>query len=116
MVTVDSTRKKEHTIALIKFALFKLSNPDKDKPDDKSIKKVLQTIASMSTLAGAGMGSSVLAGTSFIGGNILGIMSQDEKTVNYKYTKVNNMKTIAHTELTNVLLFVLTSCVILIFL
>lgn len=75
---------------IIKFALYKLSNPDKDKPDDKSIKKVLQTIASMSTLAGAGMGSSVLAGTSFIGGNILGIMSQDEKAINYKYTKVND--------------------------
>ena len=75
---------------IIKFALYKLSNPDKDKPDEKSIKKVLQTIASMSTLAGAGMGSSMLAGTSFIGGNILGIMSQDEKAINYKYTKVND--------------------------
>lgn len=75
---------------IIKFALYKLSNPDKDKPDEKSIKKVLQTIASMSTLAGAGMGSSILAGTSFIGGNILGIMSQDDKTINYKYTKVND--------------------------
>lgn len=75
---------------IIKFALYKLSNPDKDKPDEKSVKKVLQSIASMSTLVGAGMGSPLLAGSSLIGGNILGIMSQDDKTINYKYTKVND--------------------------
>lgn len=75
---------------IIKFALYKLSNPDKDKPDEKSVKKVLQSIASMSTLLGAGMGSPVLAGSAFIGGDILGIMSQDDKAINYKYTKVND--------------------------
>lgn len=75
---------------IIKFALYKLSNPDKDKPDDKSVKKVLQSIANMSTLVGAGMGNPVLSGGAFIGGNVLGIMSQDDKTVNYKYTKVND--------------------------
>lgn len=75
---------------IIKFALYKLSNPDKDKPDDKSVKKVLQSIASMSTLLGAGMGNPLLSGGSFIGGNILGIMSQDDKAINYKYTKVND--------------------------
>lgn len=75
---------------IIKFALYKLSNPDKDKPDEKSVKKVLQTIASMSTLVGAGVGNPLLSGSSFIGGNILGIMSQDDKALNYKYTKVND--------------------------
>lgn len=75
---------------IIKFALYKLSNPDKDKPDEKSVKKVLQQIAGMSTLLGAGMGNPIFSGGSFIGGNILGIMSQDEKAVNYKYTKVND--------------------------
>lgn len=75
---------------IIKFALYKLANPDKDKPDDKSVKKVLQSIASMSTLVGAGMGSPLLAGSSFLGGNMLGIMSQDDKAANYKYTKVND--------------------------
>ena len=75
---------------IIKFALYKLSNPDKDKPDEKSVKKVLQSIASMSTLIGAGMGNPILSSTSFIGGNMLGIMSQDDKAINYKYTKVND--------------------------
>ena len=31
----------------IKYALYKLANPDKDKPDNNAIKKVLTSIASM---------------------------------------------------------------------
>lgn len=74
----------------INFALYKLSNPDEDKPDEKSVKKVLTTIASMSTLVGASMGNPVLATGSILGGNVLGIMSQDTKALNYKYTKVTD--------------------------
>lgn len=74
----------------INFALYKLANPDADKPDEKSIKNVLRTIASMSTLVGASMGSPIIAGSSLIGGNIFGIMSQDTKALNYKYTRVND--------------------------
>ena len=74
----------------INFALYKLANPDADKPDEKSVKKVLTTIASMSTMVGAGMGNPVLAAGSLIGGNVLGIMSQDTKALNYKYTKVTD--------------------------
>ncbi len=71
----------------INFALYKLANPDADKPDSKSVKKVLTTIASMSTLVGASMANPLLAGSSLIGGNILNIMSQDTKALNYKYTR-----------------------------
>lgn len=74
----------------INFALYKLANPDADKPDEKSIKNVLKTIAGMSTLVGASMGSPIFAGSSLIGGNILGIMTQDTKALNYKYTRVND--------------------------
>ncbi|MBO6087352.1 hypothetical protein J6P92_03280 [bacterium] len=74
----------------INFAIYKLANPDEDKPDEKSVKKVLSTIAGMSTLLGAGMGNPVVAASSLIGGNVLGIMSQDTKALNYKYTKVND--------------------------
>lgn len=74
----------------INFALYKLSNPEEDKPDEKSVKKVLSTIASMSTLVGAGMGNPILATGSIIGGNVLGIMSQDTKALNYKYTRVTD--------------------------
>lgn len=74
----------------INFALYKLSNPEEDKPDGKSIKSVLGNIASMSTLAGASMGSPMLAAGSLLGGNLLSIFSQDTKALNYKYTKVND--------------------------
>lgn len=74
----------------INFALYKLANPDADKPDEKSVKKVLTTIASMSTIVGAGTGNPLIAASSMIGGNVLGIMSQDTKALNYKYTKVND--------------------------
>lgn len=74
----------------IKFAIYKLSNPDKDKPDTGAVKKVLSTIAGMSTLVGAGMGNPVMASAALIGGNTLGIMSQDTKALNYKYTQVTD--------------------------
>lgn len=74
----------------IKFAIYKLSNPDKDKPDAGAIKKVLTTIAGMSTMVGAGMGNPVLASAALIGGNTLGIMSTDTKALNYKYTQVTD--------------------------
>ncbi len=78
---------KSDTIA---FALYKLSNPDEDKPDEKSVKKVLTTIASMSTLVGAGIGNPLIATGSMLSGNVLGIMSQDTKALNYKYTRVTD--------------------------
>ena len=74
----------------IKYALYKLANPDKDKPDNNAIKKVITSIASMSTLLGATTGNPLLACASLIGGNTLGIMSQDTKALNYKYTKVGD--------------------------
>lgn len=74
----------------IKFAIYKLSNPDKDKPDDGAVKKVLQTIAGMSTFLGATSGNPAFAGAALIGGNTLGIMSQDTKALNYKYTQVTD--------------------------
>ena len=74
----------------IKFAIYKLSNPDKDKPDSGAVKKVLSTIAGMSTMVGCGMGNPVLASAALIGGNTLGIMSTDTKALNYKYTQVTD--------------------------
>ena len=74
----------------IKFAIYKLSNPDKDKPDNGAVKKVLSTIAGMSMFVGAGMGNPALASAALLGGNTLGIMSQDTKALNYKYTQVTD--------------------------
>ena len=74
----------------IKFTIYKLSNPDKDKPDSSAVKKVLTTIAGMSTMVGVGLGNPVLASSALIGGNTLGIMSTDTKALNYKYTQVTD--------------------------
>ena len=74
----------------INFALYKLANPDADKPQKSTVKNMLRTIASMSTLAGATMANPLLAGSSLIGGDFLNIMSQDTKALNYKYTKVSD--------------------------
>lgn len=74
----------------IKFAIYKLSNPDKDKPDSSAVKKVLTTIAGMSTFLGAGTGNPILASAALIGGNTLGIFSHDTKALNYKYTQVTD--------------------------
>lgn len=74
----------------IKYALYKLSNPDADKPNEKSVKKVLTTIANMSTLVGAGSANPLLATGAFFTGSMLNIMGQDTKAMNYKFTKVND--------------------------
>lgn len=74
----------------INYALYKLANPDEDKPDTKSVKSVLSNIANLSSLAGATIGNPAIAAGSFLGGNLLGIFSQDTKALNYKYTKVND--------------------------
>jgi len=74
----------------ISFALYKLANPDEDKPNEKSVKKVLLNIASMSSLVGAGMGNPILATGSILGSSVLGIFAQDTKALNYKYTKVSD--------------------------
>ena len=75
---------------VINFARYKLADPDENKPNEKSVKKVLTTIAGMSTLVGAGMGNPLLASGALIGGNMLGIMTQDTKALNYKYTRVTD--------------------------
>jgi len=74
----------------INFALYKLANPDEGKPNENTVKKVLLNIASMSTLVGAGIGNPMIAAGSMLGSNIFGIMGQDQKALNYKYTKVTD--------------------------
>jgi len=74
----------------INFALYKLSNPEEDKPNEKSVKKVLLNIASLSSLVGAGIGNPLIATGSMLGSSVFGIMSQDTKALNYKYTRVTD--------------------------
>jgi len=83
----QGTATKSETIM---YAIYKLSNPDKDKPKNEVAKKVISSIAGMSSVAGACIGSPLITSAALIGGNTLGIMSQDSNALNYKYSKVSD--------------------------
>lgn len=74
----------------IKFALYKLSNPDADKPDESIVKKIIRPLASFSSVAGAGFMNPVAATTALMGGSLANALTFDDKDLNYKYTKVND--------------------------
>lgn len=74
----------------IKFALYKLSNPDADKPNDSIIKKIIRPLSSVSSIAGAGLGDPFSATAALVSGHFLNSMSYNDKDLNYKYTKVTD--------------------------
>lgn len=81
------TASKSETI---KFALYKLSNPDADKPDESIIKKIIRPVASFSSIAGSGFMSPVAAASALMSGSLINSLSFDDKDLNYKFTKVND--------------------------
>lgn len=83
----QGTASKSETI---KFALYKLSNPDADKPNENIMKKIIRPIASFSSLAGAGFMSPVAATSALMSGSLINSLSFNDKDLNYKYTKVND--------------------------
>ncbi len=75
----------------IKYTIYKLSNPDEDKPNENIIKKIIKPIASFSTIAGTALSSNpFMASGALIGGGLLGALTKDDKELNYKFTKVND--------------------------
>ena len=74
----------------IKFALYKLSNPDADKPDETIIKKIIRPLSTVSSIAGAGIGNPFAATGALISGQLLNSLSFNDKDLNYKYTKVTD--------------------------
>lgn len=74
----------------IKFALYKLSNPDADKPDQTIIKKIIRPLSTVSSIAGAGLGDPFTATAAMFGGHLLNSLSFNDKDLNYKYTKVTD--------------------------
>ncbi len=74
----------------IKFALYKLSNPDADKPDENIIKKIIRPLSTASSIAGAGLGDPFSATAALVGGHLLNSLSFNDKDLNYKYTKVTD--------------------------
>lgn len=74
----------------VKFIVYKLSNPDEDKPNESIVKKIIQPISTVGSLAGIGIGNPVAAISSIMGSSVLGSMSVDDKDLNYKFSKVND--------------------------
>lgn len=74
----------------IKFALYKLANPDADKPDETVIKKIIRPLSTAASIAGSGLGDPVSSAAAMIGGHFLNSLSFNDKDLNYKYTKVTD--------------------------
>lgn len=74
----------------IKFAMYKLSNPNVDKPDQNIIKKIIRPLAGFSSIAGAGFVSPVAATTALAGSSLINSLSFNDKDLNYKFTKVGD--------------------------
>lgn len=74
----------------IKFIVYKLSNPDEDKPDNSVVKKIIKPISTVGTVAGIGIGNPIAAVSSIMGSSILNSMSINDKDLNYKFSKVND--------------------------
>lgn len=74
----------------VKFIVYKLSNPDEDKPNQSIVKKIIQPLSTVGSLAGIGIGNPIAAISSIMGSSVLGSMSIDDKDLNYKFSKVND--------------------------
>mgnify|MGYP005798564107 FL=1 len=75
----------------IRYAIYKLSNPEENKPDEGIIKKIIKPVASFSSIAGTAMSDNpYMAAGALIGGSLVGAITSDDKKVNYKFTKVND--------------------------
>lgn len=75
----------------IKYTIYKLSNPDENKPNEGIIKKIIKPIASFSSIAGTALSSNpYMASGALIGGSLLNAFTRDDKEINYKFTKVND--------------------------
>lgn len=74
----------------VKFTIYKLSNPDADKPDEGVIKRVIRPLAGLSSVAGAGFMNPIAATSAIMSGTLLNSLTVDDKELNYKYTKVTD--------------------------
>lgn len=75
----------------MKYAIYKLSNPDEDKPNESAMKKILKPIANFSSIAGASVaGDPFVATSALIGGGLVNAFMKDDKEVNYRFSKVSD--------------------------
>lgn len=87
-ILYNSAVQKSETI---RYAIYKLSKPDEEKPNESAIKRILKPIASFSSIAGTALSANpYMASGALIGGGLLNAFSTGDKEANYKFTKVND--------------------------
>ncbi len=74
----------------ISYAMYKLANPDAEKPNQNVVKKIIKPIANLTSMAGIGVADPILATSALISGNIMGAVASDNNEINYKYSKVTD--------------------------
>ncbi len=75
----------------IKYTIYKLSNPDEEKPSEGVLKKIIKPLASFSTIAGTAISSNpYTAAGALVGGGLLNALVKDDREINYKFSKVND--------------------------
>lgn len=75
----------------MKYTVYKLSNPDEDKPNESTMKKILKPIANFSSIAGASVaGDPFVATSALIGGGLVNAFMKDDKEFNYRFSKVSD--------------------------
>lgn len=74
----------------ISYAMYKLANPDSEKPNQNVVRKIIKPVANLTSMAGIGVADPVLATSALISGNIMGAMASDNNEINYKYSKVTD--------------------------
>ena len=74
----------------IKFAIYKLSNPDGDKVKTSAVKKILSPLASATSLIGSNIPNPMAGGGAFIGGGLLTSALSDDSAINSKLSRVSD--------------------------
>ena len=75
----------------MKYTIYKLSNPDEDKPNESTLKKILRPIANFSSIAGASVaGNPFVATSDLVGGGLVNSFMKDDKELNYRFSKVSD--------------------------
>ena len=74
----------------ISYAMFKLANPDAEKPKDNLVKKIIKPVANLTSMAGIGVPDPILATSALVSGNLMKAISSDNNEINYKYSKVTD--------------------------
>ena len=87
-ILLQATTARSETM---KYTIYKLSNPDEDKPSESTLKKILKPIANFSSIAGASVaGNPFVATSALVGGGLVNAFMKDDKELNYRFSKVSD--------------------------